>query len=97
LKNVLFDVNQVLLGNVYVDKPNAQFLSQYDVSNSYKLRAQALKYAERNNSAETQQIIVNALKDPFWNIRLLAIKASSKLTETFLTDALSLLKKIPAN
>jgi len=94
LKNVLFDVNQVLLGIVYVDKPNTQFLSQYDVSNSYKLRAQALKYAERNITNETQQLILNALKDPFWNIRLLAIKASSKLTGAFLTDALTQLNKI---
>ncbi len=94
LKNVLFDVNQVLLGIVYVDKPNAQFLNQYDLSNSYKLRAQALKYAERNITNETQQLILKALNDPFWNIRLLAIKASSKLTGTFLTDAVTQLKKI---
>ncbi len=88
LKNVLFDVNQVILGTIYVDKPNEQFLNQYDLSNSYKLRAQALKYAGRNSTKETQEIIVKALKDPFWNIRLLAIKASESLTGTYLSEAI---------
>ena len=97
LMNVLFDVNQVLLGNVYMDKPNAQFLNQYQLSNSYKLRAQAIKYAERSSTNETQQLIVEALKDPFWNIRLLAVKASAKLTGTYLSDAEVLIKSMVIN
>lgn len=97
LINVLFDVNQVLLGNVYVDKPNAQFLNQYQLSNSYKLRAQAIKHAERSNTNETQQLIVEALKDPFWNIRLLAVKASAKLTGTYLSDAEVQIKSMVIN
>jgi aminopeptidase N len=97
LINVLFDVNQVLLGNVYVDKPNTQFLNQYQLSNSYKLRAQALKYADRNSTNETQQLIVSALKDPFWHIRLLAVKASAKLTGSYLSDAVLQIKSIVIN
>ncbi len=97
LMNVLFDVNQVLLGTVYVDKPNAQFLNQYQLSNSYKLRAQAIKHAERSSTNETQQLIVEALKDPFWNIRLLAVKASAKLTGTYLSDAEVQIKSMVIN
>jgi aminopeptidase N len=97
IQNVIFDVNQVLLGSVYVDKPIEQFINQYQSSNSYKLRAQALKYAARKLDTKSQQVILDAMKDSFWHIRVLAIKEASKLTGIYLDQAKSLIGSIVSN
>jgi aminopeptidase N len=97
LRNVIFDVNQVLLGSVYIDKPYDQFLDQYQSTYTYKLRSQALKYASRRLDDKGQQIILDALKDPFWNIRLVAIEYAAKLTETYLTKATTLIQEMVEN
>jgi aminopeptidase N len=87
LRNVIFDVNQVLLGSVYIDKPFNQFIDQYQPENTYKLRAQALKYASRRDDQKCQKVIIDALNDPFWNIRKIAIEKAEMLTGTFLDQA----------
>ena len=87
LRNVIFDANQVLLGSVYNDKPFNQFIDQYQPENTYKLRAQALKYASRRDDQKCQQVILDALNDPFWNIRKIAIEKANILTGTFLDQA----------
>jgi aminopeptidase N len=97
LRNVIFDVNQVLLGSVYIDKPIDQFLDQYQPSYSYKLRAQAIKYAKRKQDDKGQQIILDALKDPFWHIRELALDGVEKLSGSYLEKAKKLIEEIALN
>lgn len=87
LKNVIFDANQVLLGSVYIDKPFNQFIDQYRPENTYKLRAQALKYASRRDDQKCQKVILDALNDPFWNIRKIAIEKANLLTGSHLDQA----------
>jgi len=87
LKNVIFDANQILLGSVYVDKPFNQFIDQYQPENTYKLRAQALKYASRKDIEKCQKVILDALNDPFWNIRKTAIEKANLLTGAYLNQA----------
>jgi aminopeptidase N len=97
LKNVIFDANQVLLGSVYIDKPFNQFLDQYQPEYTYKLRAQALKYAARRDDKNSQQIILDALNDPFWNIRKTAIENTAKLTGTNLEKAKEKIQNLASN
>lgn len=79
LKNVLFDEQQMLLGKYYEDKPHGQFIHQYYNSSRYKARATAIEIAQRKKNMNSEKMIFDALNDPFWNIRKLAIEASSNL------------------
>jgi len=97
LKNVIFDANQVLLGSVYVDKPFNQFIDQYQPENTYKLRAQALKYASRRDDQKCQKVILDALNDPFWNIRKTAIEKADLLTGTYLDQAKQRIQEIASS
>jgi aminopeptidase N len=97
LRNVIFDANQVLLGSVYNDKPFNQFIDQYQPDYTYKLRAEALKYAVRREEKTCQQVILDALNDPFWNIRKIAIENSSKLSGTFLDQAKQKIQNLASN
>jgi aminopeptidase N len=74
-----------------------QFLDQYQPEYTYKLRAQALKYASRKDDKNSQQIILAALNDPFWNIRKIAIENSTKLTGTNLDQAKQKIQNLASN
>ena len=94
LKNILFDDQQVILGNIYSEKPIEQFVHQFYNSKSYNARLTGLKRATKKNSNESSKILIDALKDPFWNIRLEAIKIISVFGGKVYIHALPFLKKI---
>ena len=73
LKNILFDEQQMLLGKYYEEKPLSQYFHQYYNSSRYKARATAITMAQRTKNSDSEKLLFDALKDPFWNIRILAL------------------------
>ena len=94
LKNILFDDQQVILGNIYSEKPRSQFVHQFYNSKSYNARLTGLKRATKKNNKESNKILMDALKDPFWNIRLEAIKIISGFGTEVFDRALPFLHKM---
>ncbi len=63
----------MILGKYFEDKPLSQYVHQYYNSSRYKARATAIVMAKRTKNSETEKLLLDALKDPFWNILILAL------------------------
>ena len=72
LKNILFDVDQMILGRVYEDKPMSFFFNQLKAKES-KYRARITALNRLRGSEFFHEALKIALKDPYWNIRKQAI------------------------
>lgn len=81
VKLVLFDYDQVLLAKVSESKPTEQFIEQYYLGKKYISRKLALLSGTADDTPKGQQLILDALKDPFWKIREIAIEKAAFLTE----------------
>ncbi len=81
VKLVLFDYDQVLLAKVTESKPTEQFIEQYYLGKKYISRKLALLSGTADDTPKGQQLILDALKDPFWKIREIAIEKAAFLTE----------------
>lgn len=79
LKCVIPDYQQVLLAKVKEEKPQAQFIQQYYVGETYGARDKALRYGTKKTDSLSQVLILDALSDKFWSIRSLAIEKAGKL------------------
>lgn len=76
LKNVLFDAEQMLLAKIYEDKPMNQFIHQYYNSNRYKARMTALTRVSKTKNSASEELVKQAMRDPFWDIRQKALDIS---------------------
>lgn len=94
LKNVLFDENQVLLGKFYEDKPVSQFIHQYYNSPRLMARITALKRTLRVKSSEISKLMFDAMSDPFWAVRMVAIENYAKVNEKLEDKYLLKIKEI---
>jgi len=97
LKCIVFDNQQMLLAKIKDNKPSEQYIYQYYHTNRYKARKEALMLGTKVKSALMEQLILDALVDPFWNIRLTAIEKSSKLTGENKIKALEIIKELALN
>jgi len=79
LKNIQVDPKQDLLAKIYEEKPIDQFVHQYYNTKAYKSRLTALRRACKQNTAETRKLLVDALTDPFWNIKIEAAGIAEKV------------------
>ena len=94
VKLVLFDYDQVLLAKVAENKPTEQFIDQYYLGKKYLSRKLALIGGTADDSPRGQQLILDALKDPFWKIREIAIEKSAFLTGDNKNTGIELIKGI---
>ena len=94
LKNILFDEQQMLLGKYFEDKPLSQYVHQYYNSSRYKARASAITIAKRTKNSETEKLLFDALKDPFWNIRILALPSIENVKSDLETQTLTRIKEL---
>jgi aminopeptidase N len=70
------DPDKILVGEVNVDKKTAaDYLFQYKNAPSYYNRIEAIKFASKDRSQESQLILLEGLKDPQEDLRVLSIKA----------------------
>lgn len=97
LKNVLFDAEAMLLCKATETKPYEWNVFQYRNSKHYAHRKEALVNAAGNSSETTDQLILEAMKDPFWDIRSTAIEQAGKISPTNKALAISRMKSIAKN
>jgi aminopeptidase N len=76
LKSVIFDNQQMLLAEIEEPKPVEQYINQYYLSKKYTARRDAILFGTVEDSPKAEQLILDALKDPHWNVRVEAINKS---------------------
>lgn len=76
-KPELINVNPdgLLISDVTDDKSPEEYAYQYSHAKDFFSRNQAVEYAEKNPAATSTSILIAALKDPFFRLRIAAIKA----------------------
>ncbi|MFN5416788.1 MAG: M1 family aminopeptidase [Flavobacteriia bacterium] len=87
LKNVIFDYQQATLGKITEDKSEEQYIHQYYNGKRYLARKNALENGSLTMTPNAQQMILDALSDSFWDIRIKAISKAGKLSEDKLIQA----------
>lgn len=97
LKSVVFDNQQVLLAKIREVKPTDQYIFQYYNGGPYKTRKEGLLYGSKDKEQSGQQLILDALNDPFWSIKLIAIEKAVKLNEENKNKGLALIKDLAMN
>ena len=97
LKCVIFDDQQMLLAKIREEKPSNQYFFQYYNGVRYKARRTGLVYAAKSKDPKTQQLIVDALNDKFWDIRLLAIEKAVKLSDDYKVKGLAIINDLALN
>jgi aminopeptidase N len=92
LKNVLFDTEQMLLAKKNETKDSKMYVHQYYHAKRYAARLDGLEKGLRERNAATEQLVLDAMKDPFWNIRLTAVEKFGRLKEANRTTGLTLVR-----
>jgi aminopeptidase N len=69
------DPDKILVGQVIDNKKNADYLYQYKNVPTYYNRIEAIKFASKNRSIDSQAILLAGLTDPQEDLRVLSIKA----------------------
>ncbi len=94
LKTVIFDNQQMLLGKIKNNKPQDQYIQQYYLGKRYADRRDALTMGTTKATPQAQKLILDALSDPFWYIRALAVGEAGALTAENKAKATELIKKM---
>lgn len=97
LKNVIFDSEAMLLSENQESKPVEWSSHQYYNAKHYVHRLNGFVDATANKSESTDQLILAALKDPFWDIRSTAISRSGKISDANKPLFIAKLKVIAQN
>jgi aminopeptidase N len=95
-KLIDFDVDKTLLAKITDNKTTENYIFQYEHAPSYANRLEAIqKLAELENNTAAKATIIKALKDPYYGIRILALKSldlksdSNKKTIAMVKDMIS--------
>ncbi|MBI2259543.1 MAG: M1 family metallopeptidase [Flavobacteriia bacterium] len=83
LKNVCFDYEKALFGEIKEYKPVEQYVHEYYSSKRYLSRKNALIEASKKINPEVKKMLFDALSDPFWEIRKTAIEQIRLLDESY--------------
>ncbi|MDX2359308.1 MAG: M1 family metallopeptidase [Crocinitomicaceae bacterium] len=97
VKGIMYDDQQMLLAKTNKDKSTAQYIYQFYHGERYAARKDGLMKGSRDRGEAGQKLVLDAMKDPFWNIRLLAIGKMSKLKDANKEAGIELIKELVAN
>lgn len=97
LKCVIFDQQQMLLAKVREEKPLEQSVFQYYNGEKWRSRRDGLLSGTKGKSSQVQQLILDALNDRFWQIRMLAIEKCVKLDAENKDKGLLLIRNLALN
>ncbi|MDG1775867.1 MAG: M1 family metallopeptidase [Crocinitomicaceae bacterium] len=92
LKGILYDDQNMLLAKIKEDKTIAQYIYQYYHGGNYAARKEGILKGTKDKSPIGQQLILDGLNDPFWNIRVLAIGKFGKLRNEMKAQGMELLQ-----
>ena len=91
------DAEKMLLCQKNEIKTNEEWAFQYRNAPLYLDRFEAVENISKNNDSLSQQIIKEALKDSFWNLRILALKLSKGIQkeqpQEISSDLISIINK----
>ena len=82
----------MLLAKIKEDKTIAQYIYQYYHGGNYAARKEGILKGTKDKSPIGQQLILDGLNDPFWNIRVLAIGKFGKLRNEMKAQGMELLQ-----
>lgn len=94
LKNVLFDTEQMLLAKKTEEKDPAFYLHQYYNGKRYAARLDGLVNGLKVKTPEAEKLILDAMKDPFWDIRQTALSKFTRLKDANKTAGIAEVRKI---
>jgi aminopeptidase N len=98
LKGIVYDYPQAILGKKREKgKTQAMYIYQYYNGGRYLTRLDGLKKGAKKTTAESQQMILDALKDPFWGVRKEAITLTKKLKDEKRDEGIAMLKDLAVN
>ena len=96
LEGIIFDNQQMLLAITSEDKTTDQYVHQYYNGERYMARRDGLLKGARDKE-NGQQLIIDALSDPFWDIRAEAVKKASILKGDLKTQGITILRHMVQN
>ncbi len=97
LKGILYDDQNMLLAKIKEDKTTEQYIYQYYHGGNYAARKDGILKGTKDKSVKGQQLILDGLNDPFWNIRVLAIGKSGKLRDGMKAKGTEMLQAMAMN
>jgi aminopeptidase N len=97
LKSVIFDNQQMLLAKVREEKPLEQSIYQFYNGERWRSRRDGLLNGTKGKGPQVQQLILDALNDRFWQMRLLAIEKCAKLDAENKDKGLLLVRNLALN
>ncbi len=97
LKGFIYDNQQMMLGKKRERKSKEMYVFQYYNGERFTARRDGLMKGANDRSEKGQQMILDALNDPFWGIRKEAIGKVTKLKDQKRTEGIAKLKNIADN
>jgi len=94
LSCIIVDDQQMLLAKIREEKPLVQYVYQYYNGKTYKARKIGLSEGIKLNNLQSAQMNIDALKDPFWEIRSVAIAQANKLKDQNKIAAIEIIKTL---
>jgi len=81
LQTVIFDYQASMLAQIKEEKPQDQFIRQYYHTQKWRDRNRALNLGTIKMTDQAQQLVLDALNDPFWQIRNNALEKAIRLKD----------------
>ena len=97
LKCVIYDQQEMLLAKVRENKPQEQYIFQFYNSHKWRTRRDGLMQGSKGKGAAIEQMVLDALNDPFWDIRITAIEKAVKLEGDNKTKGLTVITDLAKN
>ncbi|MCH2229109.1 MAG: M1 family metallopeptidase [Crocinitomicaceae bacterium] len=97
LKGILYDDQNMLLAKIREDKTTDQYIYQYYHGENYAARKLGLMKGTKDKTAKGQQLILDGLNDPFWNIRVLAVGKAGKLRDGMKEKGIEMMTQMATN
>ncbi|MCH2223582.1 MAG: M1 family peptidase [Crocinitomicaceae bacterium] len=97
VNGIIYDDQQMLLAKTKEHKSTEMYRFQFYQGKRYAARLAGLKKGSKGKSLESQQLVLDALNDPFWSIRTEAIKKTGKLKDELREKGIEKLKQMVQN
>lgn len=94
VKNVWFDSQAMLLADINETKNDSWYIHQFYNTNRWRSRKDALNKGTITMTAQSSKMVVDALSDRYWDIRMAAIDRAALLKDEYKLAALDKMKSM---